>query len=389
MYNRLYKGGSNLEGGTLLQLRNLINRRNIATDISGRFNEAVDFFELIVRCYITTAAMQYFRMASTTDTPKQNMFLLGAPAHRKWHSLKQAVSSIIDNYVVVDQLQGKEPPPVSTSATNPHVHRIQGEHTYACLPALPPPRKKPRKLPEWLGKSAQASPSLAVRTTAPDGVLEYSCAVLNDGLLMLEFRDAIHEGDGERIARCWKVMLLYFFYGKRSKYAIEAVHLHAALNGSLSLCLREELLWSRVVNTRGGAGMNIPSDLYMEHLNRTLKDYLKGLGANVSDSTILQAGKSLRGLMELTKHFDKICDISPDSIHHTKYSPGNNQEMIISELGESRVFDYVPGRYHPSFKDIKAHISSSINTSKLVSMIKKHQQSIADFMELRQILKRV
>ena len=74
-------------------------------------------------------------------------------------------------------------------------------------------------------------------------------------------------------------MLLYFFYSKRSKYALEALHLHAALTGSLSLCLREELLWSRVINTRGGAGTNIPSDLYMEHLNRTLKDYLRGLGA--------------------------------------------------------------------------------------------------------------
>ena len=113
--------------------------------------------------------------------------------------------------------------------------------------------------------------------TAPDGVLEYACAVLNDGLLLLEFRDANHEGDGERIARCWKVMLLYFFFGKRTKYTIEAIHLHAALNASLSPCLREELLWSRVVNTQGGAGRNIPSDLFMEHLNRTLKDYLKGL----------------------------------------------------------------------------------------------------------------
>ena len=124
------------------------------------------------------------------------MFVLSAPADRKWHSLNQAVSSIIDNYVVVDQLQRKEPP-VSTSALNPHMHCIHGEHFYACLPDLPPPSKKPRKLPEWLSRSSPASPSLTVRMTAPDGMLEYACAVLNDGLLMLEFRDAIHEGDGE------------------------------------------------------------------------------------------------------------------------------------------------------------------------------------------------
>ena len=49
VYNRLYRGGSNHKGGTLLQLRNLINRRNVATDISGQSNEAIDFFELVVR----------------------------------------------------------------------------------------------------------------------------------------------------------------------------------------------------------------------------------------------------------------------------------------------------------------------------------------------------
>ena len=128
-------------------------------------------------------------------------------------------------------------------------------------------------------------------------MLEYSCAVLNDGLFPLELRDAIHEGDGKRMARCWEVMLLYFTYGKLSKYPLEAVHLQAALNGCISPCLREELLWYRFVNSRGGAGKNIPSDVFMEHLNRTLKDYLKGLGENISDSTILQTGKSLRGLI--------------------------------------------------------------------------------------------
>ena len=41
----------------------------------------------------------------------------------------------------------------------------------------------------------------------------------------------------------------------------------------------------------------------MEHLNRILKDYLLGLGA-VSESTIIQIGRSLRKLMVVTAHFD-------------------------------------------------------------------------------------
>ena len=180
-------------------------------------------------------------------------------------------------------------------------------------------------------------------------------------------------------------MLLYFSYGKRSKYALEAVHLQAKLNSCVSPCVREELLWCRVVNTHGGAGRNIPSDLFMEHLNRTLKDYLAGLGANISDATILQTGKSLHGIME---YFDRICNIAPDSISHTQRSTSKDEELILKELiSESRVFDYVPGCHHQLFQDIKAHISSSIDTFKLVTMIKKHQRAIADYINLKDIFK--
>ena len=228
---------------------------------------------------------------------------------------------------------------------------------------------------------------MSSRETAPDGVFEYACAVLNDGLNFLEFRDAIHEGDGERIIRCWKVMLLYFFHGKRTKYTLEAIHLQAAVSACVSPCLREELIWCRVVNTCGGLGNNLPTDLYMEHLNRTLKDYLGGLGPNASEKNMVQMSKSLRGLMDVTKYFDDISEISPESISHTKYSNNKDAQLILKELTtESKVFDYIPGRFHKSFKSIKSHISKHLDTHDLINTIKRHQQSIADHMDLKSIL---
>lgn len=58
-----------------------------------------------------------------------------------------------------------------------------------------------------------------------DGVFNYASAVLNEGLLLLELRDAIHEGDGPRIIPCWKFMLLHWRHAGHSKYAHEVVHL--------------------------------------------------------------------------------------------------------------------------------------------------------------------
>ena len=58
-----------MEGGTLLQLRNLINRRNISGDISGNFNAAIDFFQLVLTAYIVSATMHFFGMTSLKGTP--------------------------------------------------------------------------------------------------------------------------------------------------------------------------------------------------------------------------------------------------------------------------------------------------------------------------------
>lgn len=72
MYNRLYKKGISNQGGTLLQLRNLIKLRNIAANISGRFNAAIDFFELVCKCHIVAAAMHFFGTVSIGDDPTCN-----------------------------------------------------------------------------------------------------------------------------------------------------------------------------------------------------------------------------------------------------------------------------------------------------------------------------
>ncbi len=75
MFTRLYKGGSSLQGGTLLQLRNLVNRRNITRDTSGKCNESIHFYELVVRSHILAAAMNVFGMKTASDKPTKKAVL--------------------------------------------------------------------------------------------------------------------------------------------------------------------------------------------------------------------------------------------------------------------------------------------------------------------------
>lgn len=401
MWQRLYKGGSNTENGTLQQLRNLIGRRNVgqATDVKGHVNEIEDFLELIVNCHMVAAALHFFSMSSLDDQPHTNAFpasFSSWPAEKKKKALLEKLVMIIDRYVIPEQFciklassQESQSPlhpyqctSVHQSVTddqmmrNPHYRIVAHDHNYA-TPSIPLARRArhlPSTLTHVLDRSDQAS--VAIQRIGVDGVYNYASAVLNDGLLLLEFHDAVREGDGPRILRCWKVMLLYFHSARHHNYAIEAIRLLAMVNAMATERVAAQITWSRVVNTRGSAGHNIPVDLMNEHLNRSLKDAVGGIGANVTEKTITQCGRSLNGLRHAVHNFDKENDLHPDSLEHNRPSLEKDRKLAVEELLSSRVFDYVPGRAHHSFRTIKSNVAQLVNLDKLVETVERHKAAL-------------
>ena len=94
----------------------------------------------------------------------------------------------------------------------------------------------------------------------------------------MELRDAIHEGDGDRIMRARKFMLVYIRFGRHTNYALEAFQLQTMVNATATPRVAHQFKWSRVVNVHGGTGRNIPVDLHNEHLNWMLKDSVGDMG---------------------------------------------------------------------------------------------------------------
>lgn len=123
-------------------------------------------------------------------------------------------------------------------------------------------------------------------------MLQYACEVMSLGLLFMNYRDAIKEGDGERVMICWKFMLPIYKATGRKNYAIEAFH---AISNCKLLPPRQahQLIWSRFVNVHGKGipGNNIPCDLYVEHLNRLCKECVRNLGANKTEKAICRFSK--------------------------------------------------------------------------------------------------
>ena len=85
-----------------------------------------------------------------------------------------------------------------------------------------------------------------------DARYNYACARLNFGMLLYNFDDAIKEGDGDRILRCWKFMLLIFRAYKHTKYAFAALQLFFYTLCMLSERMSHLLVWNRTVNNHGG-----------------------------------------------------------------------------------------------------------------------------------------
>ncbi len=60
----------------------------------------------------------------------------------------------------------------------------------------------------------------------------------------------------------------------------------------------EVLVWNRSVNNHGGLGMNIPLDLEVEHSNNYVKQGIRNLGENVTESAVTRIPRAEKAVRE-------------------------------------------------------------------------------------------
>lgn len=190
---------------------------------------------------------------------------------------------------------------------------------------------------------------LPSKVNAPDLVTAYSSNLLSLGLLLMEFNDGIREGDGNRIIRCWRYFLPLFKLEHRTNYSIECFNLLAQYEFLLTERQKAGLQWSRTVNTHGRMGKNISCDLHMEHLNRVVKTSIAAMGSNVTDKSVLRAGKCLKKHVAIENQFDRENGVPQLSGKHSRKSSDKDRTMIIEQLVSASVFKTVHGRVHKTF----------------------------------------
>ena len=135
----------------------------------------------------------------------------------------------------------------------------------------------------------------------------------------MNFHDAISEGDGARVLRCWKFMLPYLRKdgaGSR-KYDLEGLYIMFQSNALLSSKDAYILAWNRLHKSKFGLGGNIPLDMALEHFNLLVKTVLRKLGSNITNKKaidrILKAVTCNKSLLD---KFDAFCSVVKRSGKH-------------------------------------------------------------------------
>ncbi len=174
-----------------------------------------------------------------------------------------------------------------------------------------------------------------------DDVYNYHCSLMNMALLLRNFSDATREGDGPRIIRCIKVFLLHYKQdgSGSTKYTLEALYQLFQLHALLTPREAERLTWNRSVNNRGGAGNNVPCDVDLEHDNHLFKEMCRGLGANLTCTSVTRISNAFFACKELIKKLDDEISIKSTSGEHTKKDINQDLYKIVRSFTEQEVFE--------------------------------------------------
>ena len=187
-----------------------------------------------------------------------------------------------------------------------------------------------------------------------DGVHNYTRVFCHFASLAALFHDAWKEGDGPRIIAYWKIFMLHFHASRKTKYALEALHLQFQLK-TLHPYLVHQLTWGRFINTHGGKGRNIPCDLHNEHINGLFKDIVCNMGSNFTQEASTRAARSVTSLERISKMFDSSTGIHPEASAHGRKSDKADVNIVADIVKRSSLLKCVEGRCHLNFPKFSAN----------------------------------
>ena len=380
MYDILFKPASANDPGTMCSNMNVSNNINAKTKkVLDNFNYCKDYVEVETDAFIVAAAMNHFGMESLEqdDVIPHNIHHSQKEAKRLW--LHKEVEAIVEKLIMNKQAAELEEIISGMAVANPppqcqafpcrgcgkayNYRKCRENHEMRFHPDLMPSREDEFHSPELHEPEKE------------DHVFNYACVRLSLGMFLRNFNDAVQEGDGERIIRCWKFLLLIYKSLNHHKYALASLHLIAKVNATLTPQKAHSLVWNRTVNNRGGAGKNISLDLRMEHIVHLHKEMLSNLGVNLTPEAALRCSKAVRPVEELLRTVDhELCCQRPSGKHTVSRSQKDFESLVHELHVTGQVFLNKPdkNREYQSFPGFKRTVLGKFDYAQLNSWVNRH-----------------
>jgi hypothetical protein len=355
-----------------------------------------DFFLLVVKSRVIAAAMKILGFKDKSSKPEKCQFpddIASQSREYKLRYLHKAAAHIVDELVMQDSVCNifNEIAINQEKVRNSHENKT-ADGRYSCRfhgcnrsfkydglsrekheATHNPPPEHPREM-----ASLSKTDSNNKEAKCTDDIYNYNSALLEDGLFFLNFLDAISEGDGIRIMRQYKYLLMSFKAdGQQSaKYALECLYQSFLVNALLSARDVERFIWNRSVNTFGGIGRNIALDIDMEHSNRFVKQSIKNIGPNLTEKAVSRICKSEKGVSKVVHNIDKCLQRNPGSGRHTRSSTDKDLAELIDRALSTDVYSRHEHRKYNHFVDFKRHQIEQLDMSSMYKWINYHKNNI-------------
>lgn len=210
-----------------------------------------------------------------------------------------------------------------------------------------------------------------------DYVRNYSLCLLKYFFLFNDFKDAVKEGNGERLATLRKQLLLHFkALPGFNAYAIEMLISIVQNDVFLSEAEAHQCIWASTVNWKGGASKNIEIDLLQENRNKDIKKSIKGMGANKTDKAIENASRAAGGQRKVVENFDVQINRAFSSSSHTHRSTAADESKILADLRTLKPFTNEPNRMHDSFPNVLPDPLATLNQAELETWLTRHKRNL-------------
>lgn len=214
-------------------------------------------------------------------------------------------------------------------------------------------------------------------TNLEDEVMSYSSNLTQWTIQLMLMNEIAHAADIEKHLVATKMNIPFFYsHSTLSKYFIECVDYVIKTSHSCSPQVAMRIMDGTFINTKGGLGKNVETDLVKEHSIRSRKELINSLGANKSEQAILRVTSAADTVAVLTGNFSRTIGVEPNLGSHTKSISDEDRDTIREILREQRPFHYESGRKFKSKFSVPWSPFSNVDHDGLAKALERNSERL-------------